>query len=70
MAGNAAKTLIAAKNLDVGVANSGKPDADQRPPPPQPGQRFLDSPQLSFGNFEGQHDLSLIFFPATLQFSR
>jgi hypothetical protein len=44
MAGNAAKALIPAKQLDIGVANSGKPNADQRPPAPQPGQRFLDSP--------------------------
>ncbi len=44
MAGNTAKALIAVKDLDVGVANSGKPNADQRPPAPQPRQRFLDSP--------------------------
>jgi hypothetical protein len=28
MAGNTAKAVIAAKQLDVGVANSGKPNAD------------------------------------------
>jgi hypothetical protein len=44
MAGNPATALIAVKDLDVGVANSGKPNADQRPPAPQPRQRFLDSP--------------------------
>jgi hypothetical protein len=44
MAGNTAKALITAKNLDVGVANSGKPNANQCPTAPQPGQRFLDSP--------------------------
>jgi len=44
MAWNTAKALIALKDLDVGVANSGKPNADQRPPAPQPGLRFLDSP--------------------------
>jgi hypothetical protein len=44
MAGSTAKALITAQNLDVGVANSGKPNADECPPAPQPGQRFLDSP--------------------------
>jgi hypothetical protein len=44
MAGNPAKALIAVKDLDVRIANTGKPNADQRPPAPQPRQRFLDSP--------------------------
>ena len=44
MARNAAKALIPAKQLDIGVANSGKPNADQRPSAPQPGQWFFDLP--------------------------
>jgi hypothetical protein len=43
MAGNTAKAVIAAKQLDVRVADSGEPNANQRPPAPQPGQRLLNS---------------------------
>lgn len=40
MAGNAVKRLVATKDLEIGVANTGQTNANQRPAAPQPRQRF------------------------------
>src|SRR6201988_5291037 len=51
----ATKIMIAAKNLDIGVADSGKAYTNKRPPRPQVRQGLFFCYELLFVYNEGEH---------------
>ena len=53
---NATKRMVAAKNLHIGIADSRKPHAHQRPAWPQPRPRFFLRDKFMVSNGECQHE--------------